>query len=252
VLAERRNLLLDRRGAACRHQHLEHLSLVDLAIDSERIKNFDFSGEMKPVSSILYEVNALGEAQAVMKGTLRERTQLLTVAEQKLASLVESGILLSRERDRDKLLRHILFSGKELSNCDAGTMYLKTDDRTLRFALRTNEGLGIPRMELPLYDPAGKPIENFASGYVALHGKTVNIEDVYAETRFDMSGTKRFAEESGYKTVSMITIPLSPREGEVTARRNAASSSGLATSRSQAIASLTSPRSRNAVPPLRW
>ena len=190
-------------------------SLVNLAADSERIKNFDFSGESKPVSSILYEVNALGEAQAVMKGTLRERTKLLTVAEQKLASLVESGILLSRERDREKLLRHILFSGKELSNSDAGTMYLKTDDRTLRFALRTNEGLGMPRKELPLYDADGKPIENFASGYVALHGKTVNIEDVYSETRFDMSGTKRFAEESGYKTISMITIPLSPREGEV-------------------------------------
>jgi HD-GYP domain-containing protein (c-di-GMP phosphodiesterase class II) len=189
-------------------------SLVSLAADSERIKNFDFSGETKPVSSILYEVNALGEAQAVMKGTLRERTKLLTVAEQKLASLVESGILLSRERDRDKLLRHILFAGKALSNCDAGTMYLKTDQRTLRFALRTNE-IGLPRLELPLYDEQGKPIEHFASGYVALHCKTVNIEDVYTETRFDMSGTKRFAEQSGYKTISMITIPLSPREGEV-------------------------------------
>jgi len=189
-------------------------SLVDLATDSERIKNFDFSGEAKRVSSILYEVNTLGEAQAVMKGALRERTKLLTVAEQKLASLVESGILLSRERDRDKLLRHILFSGKELSNCDAGTMYLKTDHGMLRFALRTNE-IGLPRLEIPLYDADGKPIENFASTYVALHGKTVNIEDVYAETRFDMSGTKRFAEESGYKTISMITIPLSPREGEV-------------------------------------
>jgi HD-GYP domain-containing protein (c-di-GMP phosphodiesterase class II) len=190
-------------------------SLAELATDSERIKNFDFSGETKPVSSILYEVNALGEAQAVMKGTLRERTKLLTIAEQKLASLVESGILLSRERDRDKLLRHILLAGKELSNCDAGTMYLKTDDqRALRFALRTNE-IGLPRLELPLYDEQGKPIEHFASGYVALHCKTVNIEDVYTETRFDMSGTKRFAEQSGYKTISVITIPLSPREGEV-------------------------------------
>ena len=189
-------------------------ALVSLAADSERIKNLDFSGPAKPVSSILYEVNTLGEAQAVMKGTLRERTKALTVAEQKLASLVESGILLSRERDRDKLLRHILFAGKALSNCDAGTMYLKTDQRTLRFALRTNE-IGLPRLELPLYDEHGKPIEHFASGYVALHCKTVNIEDVYTETRFDMSGTKRFAEQSGYKTISMITIPLSPREGEV-------------------------------------
>ena len=189
-------------------------SLAELATDSERIKNFDFSGVMKPVQSILYEVNTLGEAQAVMKGTLRERTRSLTVAEQKLASLVESGILLSRERDRNKLLRHILFSGQELSNCDAGTMYLKTDQGMLRFALRTNE-IGLPRLEIPLYDADGRPIENFASTYVALHGKTVNIEDVYSETRFDMSGTKRFAEESGYKTVSMITVPLSPREGEV-------------------------------------
>lgn len=190
-------------------------SLSALAADSERIKNFDFSGEVKRVGSILYEVDALGEAHDVMKDTLRTRTKALTTAEQKLARLVDTGISLSRERDRDKLLRQILFAGRELCNCDAGTMYLKTDDRTLRFALRTNEGLGMPRMELPLYDAAGKPIEHFASGYVALHGETVFIDDVYSETRFDMSGTKRFAEESGYKTISMLTIPLSPRKGEV-------------------------------------
>jgi len=190
-------------------------SLVALASDSERIKNLDFSGNMTPVTSILYEVNALGEAQGVMKETLRERTKSLTIAEEKLAKLVESGILLSRERDRDKLLRHILFAGKELANCDAGTMYLKTDEGMLRFALRTNE-IGLPRLEIPLYDAGGKPIENYASTYVALHGETVFIDDVYSETRFDMSGTKRFAEESGYRTVSMLTIPLSPRKGEVT------------------------------------
>src|SRR6185436_19604398 len=190
-------------------------SLVALASDSERIKNLDFSGNMTPVTSILYEVNALGEAQGVMKETLRERTKSLTIAEGKLAKLVESGILLSRERDRDKLLRHILFAGKELANCDAGTMYLKTDEGMLRFALRTNE-IGLPRLEIPLYDAGGKPIENYASTYVALHGETVFIDDVYSETRFDMSGTKRYAEESGYRTVSMLTIPLSPRKGEVT------------------------------------
>src|SRR5690606_19581584 len=48
-----------------------------------------------------------------------------------------------------------------------------------------------------------------------------------------------------------VVAPTS-RLGLVTARRKAASSSGLATSRSHASASLTSPRSRNAVPPVRW
>ncbi len=147
---------------------------------------------------------------------LAERTKALTLAEQKLASLVENGILLSQERDRDKLLRHILFSGRDLCHCDAGTMYLKTDQGTLRFALRTNE-IGLPRLEIPILDPdTGRPNEHFASTYVALHGETVFIDDVYTETRFDMSGTKRFAEESGYRTVSMLTVPMSPRKGEVT------------------------------------
>jgi len=50
---------------------------------------------------------------------------------------------------------------------------------------------------------------------VAIHNQTVVIDDVYAETRFDLSGTKRFSEESGFRTVSMLTVPLSPQEGEV-------------------------------------
>ncbi len=191
-------------------------ALQTLAADSERITKLDFSGKVAPPDSILYEVDALGRAHAVMKDTLAARTKALSYTEQKLASLVENGLLLSKERDRDKLLRHILFSGRELCNCDAGTMYLKTDHGTLRFALRTNE-IGLPRMEIPLADPdTGKPNESFASIYVALHGETVFIDDVYRETRFDMAGTKQFAEESGYKTVSMLTVPMSPRKGEVT------------------------------------
>jgi len=191
-------------------------SLQALAADSERIRNLDFSGRIARPDSILYEVDALGHAHVLMKDTLASRTKALTFAEHKLASLVENGLLLSQERDRDKLLRHILFSGKELCNCDAGTMYLRTEQGTLRFALRTNE-IGLPRLEIPILDPdTGRPNEHFASTYVALHGETVFIDDVYTETRFDMSGTKRFAEESGYRTVSMLTVPMSPRKGEVT------------------------------------
>lgn len=191
-------------------------SLQLLAADSERIRNLDFSGRTARPDSILYEVDTLGHAHALMKETLASRTKALTFAEHKLARLVENGLLLSRERDRDKLLRQILFSGRDLCNCDAGTMYLKTDQGTLRFALRTND-IGLPRLEIPINDPdTGLPIENFASTYVAHHGETVFIDDVYAETRFDMSGTKQFAEESGYRTVSMLTVPMSPHKGEVT------------------------------------
>jgi HD-GYP domain-containing protein (c-di-GMP phosphodiesterase class II) len=50
---------------------------------------------------------------------------------------------------------------------------------------------------------------------VALTGESVVIDDVYADTRFDLSGTKQFSEASGLRAVSMLTVPLYPREGEV-------------------------------------
>jgi HD-GYP domain-containing protein (c-di-GMP phosphodiesterase class II) len=186
-----------------------------LAGDAERIANLDFSGEVGDLPTILTEVIALGNAHKVMKSTLRERTRALTVAEQKLASLVESGILLSRERNLQALLKHILFSGRQLCNCDAGTMYLKTDRGALKFTLRTKDDT-LPSIEIPLTDPAtGAPNEKYLSTYVALHNQTVAIDDVYAETRFDMSGSHRFDAETGYRTLSMLTVPMSPREGEV-------------------------------------
>ncbi len=52
-------------------------------------------------------------------------------------------------------------------------------------------------------------------------------------------------------SLASVVAPTS-RLGDCTARRNAASSSGLAIRRNHDSASFTSPRSRNAVPPLRW
>ncbi|MCF8167734.1 MAG: GAF domain-containing protein [Rhodoferax sp.] len=138
----------------------------------------------------------------------------LLLAEKKLASLVENGLLLSREKDRDVLLRHILYGGREIAQCAIGTLFLKTEHNTLAFAMRTNDQ-ALPSLELPLSLPDGGPNEKFVVTYAVNHNKTVIIDDVYSETRFDLSGTKRFSEESGIRTVSILTVPLSPRDGEV-------------------------------------
>ena len=45
--------------------------------------------------------------------------------------------------------------------------------------------------------------------------ETVIIDDVYSETRFDLSGTRRFDMESGYRTFSMLCVPLVAHGGEV-------------------------------------
>ncbi len=133
----------------------------------------------------------------------------------KLDMLIENGLMLSMERDRSKLLQHILVEGQALLNCDGATLYLVTEKKTLRFAIRTKDD-DLPAFEIPLHDPeTGLPNEKFVATFVALHNRPVLIDDVYQESRFDLSGTRSFDQDSGYRTVSMLTVPMAPRGGEV-------------------------------------
>ena len=133
----------------------------------------------------------------------------------KLDMLIDNGIKMSTVHDRTQLLENILKEGRKFLHCDAATMYLVTENKTLRFALRTRDD-SIPLAEIPLFDEAtGLPNERYVSTYVAIHNTPILIDDVYQESRFDLSGTRRFDEESNYRTVSMLTVPMSPRNGEV-------------------------------------
>jgi HD-GYP domain-containing protein (c-di-GMP phosphodiesterase class II) len=149
-----------------------------------------------------------------MHGAIQTRTEELKTSQDKLARLVDTGIQLSREQNRERLLRQALFGAREIAHCVAATLFLKTEHNTLSFAQRTSED-PLPAFEIPLVDAAGKPNNQFVVVNVANTNTAVIIDDVYTEARFDMSGTKKFSEESGFKTISMLTVPLSPREGEV-------------------------------------
>ncbi len=146
--------------------------------------------------------------------TVKLRTKDLVTAQDKLENLIRTGVNLGRERDRMVLLRKTLFGGITLLNCDAGTLYIATERKTLRFAMRTNSDEE-SSFEIPLYDESGVPVERYMATWCALHNEPIIVDDVYAETRFDVSGAKKMDAETGYRTISMLTVPLSPREGEV-------------------------------------
>ncbi|MCB1886665.1 MAG: GAF domain-containing protein [Rhodocyclaceae bacterium] len=133
----------------------------------------------------------------------------------KLTSLIEIGISLSAERDRNKLLSLILEHGKRLCHCDAATMYLVDDEDRLAFSLRTR-GDPLPVSHLALHDPVtGAPNERHLATWVALHPHSVVIDDAYDEPRFDLSGTHEMDRLSGYHTQSMLTVPMRSRAGTV-------------------------------------
>lgn len=207
-------VLLCSMPLALSGMHNLNRTIDSLAADSRRICDLDFSGPA-PAGSMFYEVDCLNRNHTSMKTALQRQTQALQESQSKLASLVENGLRLSSERDSEALFRYILMEGKRICNAEAATMYLKTERNTLRFALRSMDD-ELPAFEIPLNDPlTGAPNEAHVSTYAALHNQTVVIDDVYGETRFDLSGTRHFDTLSGYRTVSMITVPLAARQNEV-------------------------------------
>jgi len=58
--------------------------------------------------------------------------------------LVDIGIALTAERNLDRLFEKILEEARELTNADAGTLYLVSDSKPLlNFAIIQNDTLGI-------------------------------------------------------------------------------------------------------------
>jgi HD-GYP domain-containing protein (c-di-GMP phosphodiesterase class II) len=144
----------------------------------------------------------------------------------RLEQLNDIGASLSQERDITRLLEHILLAAKTITNADGGTLYRMVEEsQTLRFEiLRTDSlhiamggtsGRDISFPDLPLRDEAGAPNDSLVAAYATIHRQTVNIADAYTETNFDFSGTRRFDEGTGYRSQSMLAVPMKNHEGEV-------------------------------------
>ncbi|HOS68484.1 MAG TPA: HD domain-containing phosphohydrolase [Bacillota bacterium] len=133
-----------------------------------------------------------------------------------LEELLNIGIALSAEKNHTKLLERILQEARRITNADAGTLYLCEQDH-LVFKIIHNDTLGIYQgghgepVDLPPVplDPAN------VSSWVALNKKSVNIPDVYNADNFDFSGPKKYDAITGYRTGSMLVVPLENNDGEV-------------------------------------
>ena len=132
-----------------------------------------------------------------------------------IKKILDVGIALSKEKDRNKLLDMILDSGMEIANCDGGTLYIERGD-SLHFQVMKTISMNVDKgkngkvIDLP---PVPMKEENICA-YTLIHKKTLNIKDVYASKEFDFSGPLRYDSMTGYHTQSMLTIPLLNQEDE--------------------------------------
>jgi len=158
-----------------------------------------------------------------------ENINLLQKEIRKLESTIKTlssiGAALSSEHNLPRLLQMILEQARKFTNADGGTLYLVGDNKkTLLFAIVQTDSLNI-RMggtsgnpinwpPLQLYNEHGEPNHAMVSCHVALTGKTVNIPDVYYVEGFDFSGTRAFDKNTGYRSKSMLVVPMKDHEDE--------------------------------------
>lgn len=130
--------------------------------------------------------------------------------------IINIGIALSAEKDKNLLLEMIVTEARRITNADGGTLFLCESD-ALSYKIMQNESMNTHlggRGEKITFPPVPLRMEN-VSAYVAITHKSVNIPNVYQAEEFDFSGPKKFDESTGYRTLSMLVIPLENHEDEV-------------------------------------
>ena len=140
---------------------------------------------------------------------------------QQIDRLNEIGIALSAESDTKKLLE-IMMGAKQLTNADGGSLYFLKDG-LLTFEIISNDSLGkqmggtsgsaITFPAIPVKKD-GKDNHSNVVSHCVLTEKTINITDAYHEDGFDFTGTRNFDKNTGYRTMSILTIPLKDHENE--------------------------------------
>lgn len=134
-----------------------------------------------------------------------------------IKKLSDIGRALSGVYDLNTLLEMIVDQARNFTNADAGTLYI-VEDNTLRFQIVQNDSLKI-RMggktgeTIPF--PPVELKESNVSAFVALKGVSVNIPDVYDTDLFDFTGPKKFDNSTGYRSQSMLVVPMRNHDNDV-------------------------------------
>lgn len=137
---------------------------------------------------------------------------------EKLKKIIQLSKDISQVKDQDLLLERILLEARRFVNADAGSIYV-VEGGQLKFSNSQNDTQLRklpPGKKLP-YFTFKVPIDKKSiSGYVASTGELLNIPDVYNLPQgVSYSFGKTYDESSGYRSKSMLTVPLKNYRGTI-------------------------------------
>lgn len=182
----------------------------------------EIHSELKAIG--LSSQNILNEGDQIQldTGVIIKHYEPVNQAEQ-VEKLNRIGVALSAEKNINHLLEMIVSEAKNLTSADGGTLYLLKDQQ-LHFTVAQTDSLGIKMggtsdpiswPPLPLFLEDGRENKKMVAATCALEDRVINIEDVYQAEGFSFDGTKKFDQGTGYRSQSMLVIPLRNFEQKV-------------------------------------
>jgi HD-GYP domain-containing protein (c-di-GMP phosphodiesterase class II) len=133
-------------------------------------------------------------------------------------SILQLDSELYRIQDLDMLLERILLEARKFAHADAGSIYIKEDDKlAIKYSQNDTLAKDLPVGQKLIYSLFTVPInEKSISGYAALTQEVVNVPDVYhIDPNAPYSFGTSFDKRSGYKTTSTLAVPLKTAEGNL-------------------------------------
>ncbi len=123
------------------------------------------------------------------------------------------GIALSAERDIVKLQEFILTTMRQLTNADGASLWLKTvDDGAPKLFLASSQNFSIDNT----YQAFKVPVdEKSVVGYTVTQGTSQIYDDAYNPPPGKPQGGRGFDAQYGYRTKSMLTVPMRNYNNEV-------------------------------------
>lgn len=135
-----------------------------------------------------------------------------------LESIIRLDSELNQIQDLDLLLERILLEARRVVHADAGSIYVKDGDKlAIKYSQNDTLQKALPPGQKLVYSVFTIPInEKTLSGYCALTKEILNVKDVYnIPSDSPFSYNTQYDKISGYKSTSMLTVPLKTAENKL-------------------------------------
>src|ERR1700694_4662778 len=149
-----------------------------------------------------------------LKQDVRQLEEQARKQHRQFEELNRIGIALSAERDIGKLQEFILTTMRQLTNADGASLWLKTvgDDGQPKLFLASSQNTSIDNT----YQAFKVPVdEKSVVGYTVTVGSSQIYDDAYNPPPGKPQGGKGFDQQYGYRTKSMLTVPMRNYNNEV-------------------------------------